>query len=216
MPTNGRIHRFVGISLEYIHGAEKQHAAADVSNIGFIANGLDHTLSLASSSLNHWTAKDSSSLVLSSQAGSLVVVLRDKDLDAIAHIVISHAERAFWDAVPLRPGYKPSRRVQMQNFSDAETGRWLLSWQIETESKDKNSQPTPVQQDNKRRSEPHEEAVYLTNLVAVYTPEDDEQDAAQADISKLVLTAGDQRWSLTLNSSSLNHWEAEVNSLIDM
>ncbi|KAH6904111.1 hypothetical protein BKA70DRAFT_1565863, partial [Coprinopsis sp. MPI-PUGE-AT-0042] len=72
----------------------------------------------------------------------------------------------------------------------------------------------PTQQDHEFDVGADKVEIQLTDFVVLYKPRENEGECAQANISLLTLKVKDQKWSLRLTSSSLNHWEAKDSPLI--
>ncbi|KAH6867533.1 hypothetical protein BKA70DRAFT_402199 [Coprinopsis sp. MPI-PUGE-AT-0042] len=188
MSTNGIMLRFRDLSLEYEPNfRDEQQIPANISSILFIAEGLDQNLQLISRSSNHWICNDSWSVFLSSQVDGLLVVLKDKEFNDIAHVSMSQAEMACRDVLAPRPeGYEPSRRVQMQNESFPDTGRWILSWRIEIEESEGGSPPSSIQQDDIQQDDIQQDSIQQDDIQQDSIQQGDIQqgDIQQGDIQQ--------------------------------
>ncbi|KAH6867536.1 hypothetical protein BKA70DRAFT_402274 [Coprinopsis sp. MPI-PUGE-AT-0042] len=153
--------RFRDLSVEYEPNfGDEQEIPANISSLLFIAEGLDQNVPLSSRSSNHWICNDTSSLFLPSRVDGLTILLKDKEFDDIAHLSMSQAEMTCRDALDPSPeGYEPSRRIQMQNESFPDTGRWILSWRIEIEESEGGSPPSSIQQDDIQQDDIQQDSI---------------------------------------------------------
>ncbi|KAH6905434.1 CHAT domain-containing protein [Coprinopsis sp. MPI-PUGE-AT-0042] len=226
--TTAGMLRLTNFSLEHMLGDGERHEDFGAFRLVFTARGPSQVLFLSLSSPNHWAVEADAHLCLPAQMEALVVILQDEDCGDIATITLSR-EELFKDALSNERGvHGASQRVEMKDLSlYNETGRWILSWQIDMVEMDACSPPTSVQRDAEpeavletsaavdeipllklvQPNSENEEQFCLTGITVIYTPEDKGLKTANVDVAKIFFLSRDQDWALQLTASSANCWE---------